>query len=149
MSDHDLPPEVLAIFKRLWPMETPLAFALRPRDAWVVLGIVQFASRNPALLPAQQRMIESFGRGLQAGIVQIAPDAAPYLEMGWDAAHDVPRSPPAPSYRIYQAASGQTVIQCLRCDATSAHPDDIAQRYCGRCKVFLEDHSQIERDVRE
>lgn len=30
-------------------------------------------------------------------------------------------------------------ILCLRCGMVSYNPNDIAQRYCGRCHLFLED----------
>lgn len=29
-------------------------------------------------------------------------------------------------------------ITCLMCGATSYHPEDIRNRYCGRCHVFHE-----------
>jgi ribosomal protein L37E len=39
-------------------------------------------------------------------------------------------------YRLHGLAETPEAIQCLRCGLTSYNENDIAQRYCGRCKVF-------------
>jgi hypothetical protein len=90
----ELPPELLPILERLWHNKRPIAFHMLPRDAWTVLGIVQFASRNPQLSPKQSELVEHFGRSLQEAISAIEPGAAPYLEMGWDPQYDTPRNNP-------------------------------------------------------
>lgn len=41
-------------------------------------------------------------------------------------------------YTILQTEHGQA-IQCGRCSLISYHPDDLAQRYCGYCKLFFND----------
>lgn len=94
MTSDDIPAEALAMLQRLWPLQQPITFQLRPRDAWTVLAIVQFAWRNPQLSPQQRRLMETFGRQLQAAIVAIEPEAAPYLDMGWHPEYDVPRGHP-------------------------------------------------------
>jgi hypothetical protein len=38
--------------------------------------------------------------------------------------------------------SGQTWLTCRRCGATSFHPTDVAERYCGRCHEFLDEGGQ-------
>jgi hypothetical protein len=39
----------------------------------------------------------------------------------------------------YAIIEDGTAIQCLKCNAKSRHPLDIAQRYCGNCHVFHDD----------
>jgi hypothetical protein len=41
-----------------------------------------------------------------------------------------------PTFAI--SADGKS-ITCLRCHSTSYNPKDVAQHYCGRCKVFHDD----------
>lgn len=43
----------------------------------------------------------------------------------------------------------QPKITCPFCKATSYHPEDIAQRYCGRCHVFTGDVVRMARRDRE
>jgi hypothetical protein len=86
-----MPPEVLAALKRLWADRREVHLVMRGRDAWLTCAIIQFACRNPALSPAQRETAERVGRELQAAVAALAPDLAPALELGWDAAHDVPR----------------------------------------------------------
>ena len=74
--------------RRLWQIKQPIVVAILPRDAWIALGIIQFASRNPALSPAQRQLIEAFGRELQRGLSQLDPILDRYLEMGWNPAFD-------------------------------------------------------------
>src|SRR5215467_1192268 len=42
---------------------------------------------------------------------------------------------PEPTCTI-EYVNGLKAITCLRCGLTSFNPNDIAQRYCGRCHVF-------------
>jgi len=91
MTTDELPDELKAPLYRLWRIEQPILVSLKPRDAWMVLGIVQFASRNPMLTPTQRQLIEAFGRSIQDHLAQFDPVFARYLEMGWDPAHDQPR----------------------------------------------------------
>jgi hypothetical protein len=60
-----------------------------PHDAWVALGVVQFATRNPALSAAQRQIIERFDRELRRGLTAIELRLRAYLEMGWNPALDV------------------------------------------------------------
>jgi hypothetical protein len=90
MTQHDIPPELLARLKALWTNEQPMLIALKPRDAWVALGVIQFASRNPGLSPMHKQAIEQFGRGIQQGLTDLDPALGPYLEMGWNPEHDRP-----------------------------------------------------------
>jgi hypothetical protein len=46
-------------------------------------------------------------------------------------------APAAPTYRL--APDGQS-ITCLVCGRTSHHPRDVAERYCGHCHRFHDDH---------
>lgn len=86
----ELPEGLREPLLKLWQSEQPIVIEMLPRDAWVSIAIVQFASRNPALLPEQRQMIESFGRELQRGITAIDPSLEPYIEMGWNPEFDVP-----------------------------------------------------------
>lgn len=87
----ELPEGLAEPLMQLWRNERPITVQLRPRDAWVALGVIQFATRNPALSADQRRMVEQFGRELQRVLAGIDPRLAPYLEMGWDPAHDQPK----------------------------------------------------------
>lgn len=40
-------------------------------------------------------------------------------------------------------------ITCTRCHRTSYHPQDIARKYCGHCRVFLNAGEYIIRDSRQ
>jgi hypothetical protein len=42
------------------------------------------------------------------------------------------------AYRLL-TIGGASGLLCLLCDRFSAHPDDIAHRYCSACHVFLAD----------
>jgi len=47
------------------------------------------------------------------------------------------------------AADGKS-ITCLACRQTSYNPNDVAQRYCGNCKIFLDPVDEAyEFDCRE
>lgn len=37
-------------------------------------------------------------------------------------------------------------IRCETCGHTSWNPNDVAQRYCGYCHVFLEEETNANRD---
>lgn len=85
----EVPAEVLAMLKRLWTVKAPILVSLLPRDAWVVVGLIQFASRNPHIDADQRRMLEQFGRAIQGKLVELEPASAGYLEMGWNPEFDV------------------------------------------------------------
>lgn len=36
-------------------------------------------------------------------------------------------------------AAGGLVIMCRTCGMVSSHPDDVAEKYCGRCREFIGD----------
>lgn len=92
-TDPDaLPPDLAEALIRLWRLEQPIVVTIRPRDAWTICAIVQVATRNPALTPTHHRLIESFGRELQRALCALDPVLDTYLELGWDPAHDQPRS---------------------------------------------------------
>jgi ribosomal protein L37E len=42
----------------------------------------------------------------------------------------------------YVISDDGRAITCRRCGLTSHNPNDVAQRYCGRCHVFHEDPRQ-------
>lgn len=87
---HDIPEHVLRHFAEVvWKDERPIQVAIKPRDAWVLVGILQFAWRNPALSREHKHLIESYARQLQAalgGDVLIEK----YLERGWNPDYDQP-----------------------------------------------------------
>jgi hypothetical protein len=84
----EIPDELLEPLKRLWRSEQPILFQLKPRDAWSIVGLVQFAARNPQISPTQRDLLEQFGRELQRGVVAIDLVFEKYMEMGWDPKHD-------------------------------------------------------------
>lgn len=86
-----LPDGLAEPLMQLWRSQQPITVQLLPRDAWVTLGVIQFASRSPALNADERHMVEQFGRELQRVLAGIDPRLAPYLEMGWDTAHDQPK----------------------------------------------------------
>jgi hypothetical protein len=66
---------------------------MRPFDAYVVVGLIQFAWRNPQLDDKQKGLLEGFGRGLTAAIGHLgARFTADTLEDGWDRSKDRPVS---------------------------------------------------------
>jgi len=86
----DMPPELEALMRRLWVIKKPIRWSMRPREAWIILSVIQFASRNPMLTPTHQKLMRELGDQLQRAIVAIEPEAGQYLEMGWDPQFDVP-----------------------------------------------------------
>jgi len=44
----------------------------------------------------------------------------------------------------YEIVEGGAAIKCLTCNLTSYHPEDVTQRYCGKCHVFHEDVTQVD-----
>jgi len=42
------------------------------------------------------------------------------------------------TYRLVRHM-GSRCLLCLRCNRISFNPNDVQQRYCGHCHVFLED----------
>lgn len=88
----ELPSDLKEPLIRVWRIERPIVVSIKPRDAWTALGIIQFATRNPALSETQRQLIERFGRALQRALVAIDPTLDRYLEMGWNPEHDRPRN---------------------------------------------------------
>ena len=44
------------------------------------------------------------------------------------------------TYQIILNDAGEGhAIKCLVCDMTSYHPEDVSQRFCGKCHIFHED----------
>lgn len=92
-AQDDLPPELLAPLLALWQQEQPIVVRILPRDAWIAVGILQFATRNPAISPTQRRLIVQFGRELQRALAAFDPIFDRYMELGWDPSFDVPLPP--------------------------------------------------------
>lgn len=46
--------------------------------------------------------------------------------------------PPPATYQVLRGGETDAIL-CLRCGAVSHHPADVAQRYCGRCRVSHEE----------
>jgi hypothetical protein len=90
MSD-EMPPEVLTVLKKLWLDDSLLRIRVYPRDAWTAVAVIQFATRNPQLSETQRDAAIRVGREIQEALVMRSPDAASYLEDGWNPENDVPR----------------------------------------------------------
>jgi hypothetical protein len=87
----EIPPEVMAMLKRVWQSKEPLVVSVKPRDAWTAVAVIQFACRNPHLPDTQRQQAIAVGRALQAALASMFPDGSRYLEDGWNPAKDVPR----------------------------------------------------------
>lgn len=46
----------------------------------------------------------------------------------------------------YAISADGRAITCARCGLTSYNPNDVAQRYCGHCKIFHDDQGSTEFD---
>jgi hypothetical protein len=90
MSD-ELPPAVLAVLKQLWQSTKQLHISITPRDAWTTVAVIQYATRNPQLSPAQRESAIAVAHVLQEAIRDSFPAAADLLEDGWNPAKDVQR----------------------------------------------------------
>jgi hypothetical protein len=90
-APDEIPAELMEALTRLWRTEQPLLYQMLPRDAWTIIGLVQYASRNPQISPTQRAVLETFGRELGRAIVAIDPVFAKWLEAGWNPQFDVPR----------------------------------------------------------
>lgn len=44
-----------------------------------------------------------------------------------------------PVFTLGKTLQGHRWIQCHLCGSTSYNPHDVDERFCGRCKLFLED----------
>lgn len=87
----DIPPHVLRHFAEVvWKDERPIQVTIKPRDAWVLVGVLQFAWRNPGLAQEQKDLIEQFARQFQAALGG-DPLIEKYLERGWNMDYDQPR----------------------------------------------------------
>ena len=51
--------------------------------------------------------------------------------------------------KTYELDAAGKWIQCLRCGLRSHNPNDVAQRYCGKCHIFHEDQAAAEQAVWE
>jgi hypothetical protein len=71
--------EALARELRLMEAQPPEPLALKPSEAFTLLAALQLAWRHPQLSPTQKRLIESFGRRLQAFFLA-APVARRWLD---------------------------------------------------------------------
>lgn len=43
------------------------------------------------------------------------------------------------AYSIVYLRSGEVGFHCFNCDRTSFHPDDVKEKYCACCHMFIED----------
>jgi hypothetical protein len=91
VSQQDLPPDVIRVFRQLWESKEQLHISISPKDAWTTVAVIQFATRNPHLSPAQRESAIAIGHKLQEELELFAPAAARYLEDGWNPQKDVPR----------------------------------------------------------
>jgi ribosomal protein S27AE len=66
-----------------------------------------------------------------------------HLPRGDQRQHDpvpLPEPPVKLTYQIITDDKGDPIaIKCLKCGLTSHHPEDVRQRYCGKCHVFHDD----------
>lgn len=67
----------------------PVTFEVPPFDAFSIVGLLQYAWRNPALDDGQRSMLEQFGRAVQKAVADQCPTAGDLLEDGWNRALDL------------------------------------------------------------
>lgn len=90
MSD-EMSPEMIATLRDLWQEPRTLRISMHPRDAWIAVAVIQFASRNPQLGDTQRDATVRVGRAIQGALLEFVPAAAALLEDGWNPEKDVPR----------------------------------------------------------
>lgn len=56
---------------------------------WLMISTMQLATRHPGMAKAMRAEIEQIGRQLSRAIVEMHPEVADILEMGWQPEHDV------------------------------------------------------------
>lgn len=86
----DFPPELVEPLTALFKMRQHINIKVLPREAWIIVGLVQFADRNPNLEPQYHEMLRWFGDQIIEGLVNINPVLEDYLAMGWDPKYDGP-----------------------------------------------------------
>jgi hypothetical protein len=65
----------------------PAVVTLGPWSAWVLVGALQLAWRNPAMPPKQRAVLEQLARPVQTCFSGLLAEV---LEEGWDTSKDVP-----------------------------------------------------------
>jgi len=89
--EHQFEPEELGRISEAIRTAPNIRAEIPVVDALGMLGIIQFAARNPSLSPQQKALVETFGRDLQAALVARVPALAQMAEAGWWAEYDRPR----------------------------------------------------------
>lgn len=90
MIAEGFPAELFAPLGRLMKIRQHINIKILPRDAWVVVALLQFADKNPQLLPDQHEQLHMFAEQMIEALVNIEPGLEQYILMGWDSAYDVP-----------------------------------------------------------
>lgn len=83
--------------------DTLLPVSIHIKEAWMLIGGLQLATRHPGLSPVMRAALENIARQFQLSIVDLHPEAKPLLDMGWDERFDVDKrdqpdrnAPPTP-----------------------------------------------------
>jgi len=81
--------EYLEISAPIMRDKRPLSVNIQIRDAWILVGGLQLATRHPELTEPMKSMLGVIARHFQGAITRLYPEAQPLLEMGWDSEYDV------------------------------------------------------------
>lgn len=90
MQADGFPPEQLEPLAKLWKIRQHVSVRILPKDAWIVVGLLQFADRNPNIEDSHHEALRWFAGELIAALINIEPRLEPYIMAGWDASKDVP-----------------------------------------------------------
>jgi hypothetical protein len=90
MISEGFPAELIEPLARLFKMRERITVRLLPKEAWVAVGLLQFADRNPALDEQSHEALRWFAGALIEALVNIDPILEPYIMAGWDPSKDVP-----------------------------------------------------------
>lgn len=91
MIQEGFPAELIDPLARLFKIRQQINVRIYPRDAWVVVALLQFADRNPALDESHHALLHSFAENIIEALVNIEPILEPYIAMGWNPDLEVPR----------------------------------------------------------
>jgi hypothetical protein len=72
------------ILDEIFTNPKPVSMSLRTDQLWTIISTIQLSMTHPSLSPVMKAQLEQMGRSLQAGLVEMHPSCAEFIEMGWD-----------------------------------------------------------------
>ena len=80
--------EVSQLFDKLSNSTTYISIQIDPVPAFILVGIIQLATRHPNMEPEMIKSSKDIALNLIDGISELVPEARKYLEMGWHVEFD-------------------------------------------------------------